>query len=214
MAWSLLAAGLCALINKTETTHLALVAMFIYIFAMFYSPGEGPVPFAYSAEVFPLSHREVGMGWAVATCLFWASVLTMFLPLMLDAMGTTGVFGFYAGTNIIALVMIFLWVPETKQRTLEELDYIFAVPTRTHMRYQLTKALPWWFNHWVLQRKDAVLEPLYHFDYSTDQSRIDAMLAADQKRADRKAGNGSGSDIQIENNHDDTTSSTIQEKTA
>jgi hypothetical protein len=27
----------------------------------FYSPGEGPVPFTYSAEVFPLTHREVGM---------------------------------------------------------------------------------------------------------------------------------------------------------
>jgi sugar porter (SP) family MFS transporter len=89
MAWSLLAAGLCALISTHLTVHLALVAMFIYIFAMFYSPGEGPVPFAYSAEVFPLSHREVGMGWAVATCLFWACVLTMFLPLMLVAMGTT-----------------------------------------------------------------------------------------------------------------------------
>jgi len=38
--------------------------------------------------------------------------------------------------------MIFLWVPETKQRTLEELDYVFGVPTRTHMHYQLTKALP------------------------------------------------------------------------
>jgi hypothetical protein len=38
--------------------------------------------------------------------------------------------------------MIFLWVPETKQRTLEELDYVFAVPTRKHMRYQMTKALP------------------------------------------------------------------------
>lgn len=89
MAWSLLAAGLCALIPKAFTAHLALVAMFVYIFAMFYSPGEGPVPFAYSAEVFPLSHREVGMGWAVATCLFWATVLTLFLPLMLSAMGTT-----------------------------------------------------------------------------------------------------------------------------
>jgi sugar porter (SP) family MFS transporter len=89
MAWSLLAAGLCALINIHLNAHLALVAMFIYVFAMFYSPGEGPVPFAYSAEVFPLSHREVGMGWAVATCLFWACVLTMFLPLMLLAMGTT-----------------------------------------------------------------------------------------------------------------------------
>jgi MFS family permease len=211
MAWSLLAAGLCALINEKEKIHLALVAMFIYIFAMFYSPGEGPVPFAYSAEVFPLSHREVGMGWAVATCLFWACVLTMFLPLMLDSMGTTGVFCFYAGTNIVALIMIFLWVPETKQRTLEELDYIFAVPTRTHMRYQLTKALPWWFNRWVLRRKDAVLEPLYHFDHSTDESRIDAMLEADRKRADRKVANGSGSETQIEN-QDDANSSTIQEK--
>lgn len=89
MAWSLLTAGLCALISVHLKAHLALVAMFIYIFAMFYSPGEGPVPFAYSAEVFPLSHRELGMGWAVATCLFWAAVLSIFLPLMLDTMTTT-----------------------------------------------------------------------------------------------------------------------------
>jgi MFS family permease len=89
MAWTLLTAGLVALINDHLKVHLALVALFIYLFAMFYSPGEGPVPFAYSAEVFPLSHREVGMGWAVATCLFWAAVLTIFLPLMLTAMTPT-----------------------------------------------------------------------------------------------------------------------------
>jgi hypothetical protein len=201
MAWTLLAAGLCALINKELTAHLALVAMFIYIFAMFYSPGEGPVPFAYSAEVFPLSHREVGMGWAVATCLFWATVLTLFLPLMLEAMGTTGVFCFYAGTNIVALLMIFLWVPETKQRTLEELDYIFAVPTRRHMRYQTFEALPWWFNRWVLMRKGAVLEPLYHFEESSDQDRIEAMYANDRARAARgEKTNGSGSDEHIDDN--------------
>ena len=224
MAWSLLAAGLCALIDVHKTTHLALVAMFIYIFAMFYSPGEGPVPFAYSAEVFPLSHREVGMGWAVATCLFWAFVLTLFLPLMLTAMSPTvsippcssssssskrslnltpsqGVFCFYAGTNVIALVMIFLWVPETKQRTLEELDYVFAVPTRTHMRYQLTKALPWWFNRWVLRRKDAVLEPLYTFDRApNEQDRIDEMYENDRKRAERRAENGDV--IQVEDPKD------------
>lgn len=89
MAWSLLTAGLCALISTHLKAHLALVAMFIYIFAIFYSPGEGPVPFAYSAEVFPLSHRELGMGWAVATCLFWAAILSIFLPLMLETMTTT-----------------------------------------------------------------------------------------------------------------------------
>lgn len=82
------------------------------------------------------------MGWAVATCLFWAAVLSITFPLMLVALGIVGSFCFYAGLNIVALCMIFLFVPETKQRTLEELDYVFAVPTRTFMKYQLTKTLP------------------------------------------------------------------------
>jgi len=165
MAWTLLAAGLCALIPVHKTAHLGTMALFIYLFAAFYSPGEGPVPFTYSAEVFPLSHREVGMSWAVATCLFWAAVLSITFPRILAVFTPTGAFGFYAGLNVLAFMMIFLWVPETKQRTLEELDYVFAVPTRTHMHYQLTKFLPYWIKRYVLFRKSATLEPLYHFDH-------------------------------------------------
>jgi len=189
MAWTLLGAGLCNLIpgDGSGSAHLGLVAFFIYLFAAFYSPGEGPVPFTYSAEVFPLSHREVGMGWAVATCLFWAAVLSITFPLMLSAMTITGAFGFYAGLNVIAFCMIFLFVPETKQRTLEELDYVFAVPTRKHVSYQLTVALPWWFRRYVFFQKGATLEPLYHFDNPVGQSQIDAMHANDKIRADKRA---------------------------
>lgn len=164
MAWSLLVAGLCFLIPKDNKAHLGCIALFIYIFACFYSPGEGPVPFTYSAEVFPLSHREVGMGWAVATCLFWAAVLSISFPAILAAFGNVGAFCFYAGLNMAAFVMIFLFVPETKQRTLEELDYVFAVPGRKFIAYQVGKALPWWFNRYVLFKKGAKLEPLYDFD--------------------------------------------------
>ncbi|KAI5365388.1 putative major facilitator, sugar transporter, major facilitator superfamily [Septoria linicola] len=172
MAWTLLAAGLCFLIPESAgQARLGAIALFIYLFAAFYSPGEGPVPFTYSAEVFPLSHREVGMGWAVATCLFWAAVLSISFPAILAAFTPTGAFGFYAGLNIIAFVMIFLFVPETKQRTLEELDYIFAVPGSQFIHYQTTKALPWWFNRWVLFRKEAKLEPLYKFDQTIERSQ-------------------------------------------
>ncbi|KAK8086853.1 hypothetical protein PG994_001827 [Apiospora phragmitis] len=164
MAWSLLAAGLCSLIPGTGGAHLGLVALFIYIFAAFYSPGEGPVPFTYSAEVFPLSHREVGMAWAVATCLFWAAVLSITFPKILATLGVVGAFGLYAGFNVVAFFMIFLFLPETKQRTLEELDYVFAVPTKTFIHYNTTKWAPWYFKRWVLFQKDANLEPLYHFD--------------------------------------------------
>jgi hypothetical protein len=95
--------------------------------------------------------------------------------------------------------MIFLWVPETKQRTLEELDYIFAVPTRTHMRYQFEKALPYFINRWVLRKKDAVLEPLYQFETAgeNDESRIAALYEADRRRAELRKDN-SGSEENVE----------------
>jgi len=164
MAWTLLGTGFSFWIPSSSKAHLGLISTFVYLFAAFYSPGEGPVPFTYSAEVFPLSHREVGMAWAVATCLFWAAVLSITFPRMLRALTSQGAFGFYAALNVTAFVMIFLWVPETKQRTLEELDYIFAVPTRTHMHYQCTKVLPWWFKRYILRNKHVTLEPLYKFD--------------------------------------------------
>jgi MFS family permease len=170
MFWTLLAAGMCYYIPKSSSAHLGMVAFFIYLFDAFYSPGEGPVPFTYSAEVFPISHREVGMSWAVATNNFWAAVLSLTFPRMLIAFGPQGAFGFYAGLNIVALILIFLFLPETKQRSLEELDYVFAVPTRTHARYQVTQVLPWWFKRYVLFKKGAPCPELYKFDTAGSES--------------------------------------------
>ncbi|KAJ6789163.1 hypothetical protein PWT90_03287 [Aphanocladium album] len=167
MFWTLLVAGLCFLIDKDlehSTARIAAVATFVYLFGAFYSPGEGPVPFMYSAEVFPLSHREVGMSWAVATNNFWGAILSLTFPRMLRAMTPTGAFGFYAGMNLVALALIFCFVPETKQKSLEELDYVFGVSTRAHTKYQLGTVLPWWFQRYVFQKKDAVCPPLYKED--------------------------------------------------
>lgn len=171
MCWTLLAAGFCFWIPDSSKAHLGMISLFVYLFAMFYSPGEGPVPFTYSAEVFPLSHREVGMAWAVATNNFWASILSLTFPYMLNAFKPQGAFGFYAGLNFIALILIFLFVPETKQRSLEELDYVFAVTTRQHARYQLTEVLPWWIRRYIFRRKDAVCPELYHTDVDETYSR-------------------------------------------
>jgi sugar porter (SP) family MFS transporter len=164
MAWTLLGAGFCFFIPSDNAAKVPTIALFVFLFAAFYSPGEGPVPFTYSAEVFPLTHREMGMAWAVATNLFWASVLSITFPRMVGAMTNPGAFGFYAGLNVIAFIMIFFLLPETKQRTLEELDYVFAVPTSRHAGYQLNTFLPYWIKRYVLLRKDVKLEPLYNFD--------------------------------------------------
>ncbi|EJD49814.1 hypothetical protein AURDEDRAFT_100786 [Auricularia subglabra TFB-10046 SS5] len=178
MAWTLLAAAFCFYIPEDSKAHLGMIAFFIFVFCAFYSPGEGPVPFTYSAEVFPLSHREVGMSYAVATCLFWAAILSITFPFMLATMTTVGAFGFYAGLNVVALVLIFFFVPETKQRTLEELDYIFAVPTSKHISYQVSKALPYFIQRYVLRNKNATLEPLYHFDRGVQGEDVKEIIKA------------------------------------
>jgi hypothetical protein len=56
----------------------------------------GPVAFVYSAEAFPLSHREIGNSWAVSATFALSSVLSLTFPLMLSAFTPTGAFAFYA----------------------------------------------------------------------------------------------------------------------
>lgn len=53
------------------TGRIAVVALGIYLYTAVYSPGEGPVPFTYSAEAFPLYIREIGMSWGASTTLFY-----------------------------------------------------------------------------------------------------------------------------------------------
>ena len=113
MAWTLLGAAFCFKIPTSSPAHLPVLAVFIYLFSAFYSPGEGPVPFTYSAEAFPLFHRgkndlyrfldmtfshklEAGMSLAVAVNLFCAGVLTVVFPRMIAAFDATGAIGFFA----------------------------------------------------------------------------------------------------------------------
>jgi hypothetical protein len=59
---------------------------------------------------------------------------------------------------MLSFVVIFFVVPETKRRTLEELDVVFSVSTRRHAAYQTRVWLPWWFKRNVLWQREARLE--------------------------------------------------------
>lgn len=115
-------------------TRLGLVLSGIYVYVYIYGLGAGPVPFTYSAEAFPLYLRTQGM--AYSTCVTWlfSWVLGFTLPNMELAFGDIGVFCFYAGWCALLFVLIYFFVPETKNYTLEELDEIFGRGVRGHAK--------------------------------------------------------------------------------
>lgn len=149
----LLAAGLSLLNHQgSRGGQIGPVVLFVYLFTICYSLGEGPVAFQYSAEVFPTIQREQGMAWAVTINFLFAGVLSITFPRMSSVMTPTGAFGFYAGLNLIAWGMIFCFVRETKQLTLEEIDQVFSVPTSEYIAYETKVWLPWFIKRYIFFR--------------------------------------------------------------
>jgi hypothetical protein len=125
-----------------------VVAMFTYVFTAIVSFGPGPVPFTYSAEIFPLEQRMVGMSLAVFVNLFFAGLLTLFVPALVSALGYAKTLGLFSGLNIVAWILVWAFVPEIvgpannndrSDRTplnLEQLFKIFRLPMAIHRLYQ------------------------------------------------------------------------------
>lgn len=119
--------------------RVKLLMASIFIFMFVYSPGLGPVPFTYAAEAFPLHIRAHGM--ASATAVTWALnfLISFTWPKMMVAMTPMGGFFWYATWNLFGLVFAYFFVPETKNRTLEELDSVFSVRNRDHASYHMER---------------------------------------------------------------------------
>ncbi|KAH7091340.1 major facilitator superfamily domain-containing protein [Paraphoma chrysanthemicola] len=135
MAWSMLVFAFLFKISDTSV-QVPLVSVWAVIFVLFYSPTGGTSPFSISAEVFPLVSREAGMAVAVAVNLLGAGILVLVFPFLMHSIGRTGSLSIFAGLNLVAFVLVYLFVPETKGRTLEELQYTFDLPTRWHVSYR------------------------------------------------------------------------------
>ncbi|KAI6019317.1 hypothetical protein PISMIDRAFT_100070 [Pisolithus microcarpus 441] len=154
--------------NTFEKGRVAGVSIGIYLFAIFYSPGEGPVPFTYSAEAFPLYIRDIGMSFATATTWFWNFVLSITWPSLVLAFKAQGAFGWYAAWCMVLWFLILLFVRETKGKTLEELDQVFSVPARVHAAYGL-RQIPYGIKKFILFQNPTP-EELYQPESESEES--------------------------------------------
>ncbi len=92
------------------------------------------------------------MSLATATTWFFNFVLSITWPSLQTAFTNTGAFAFYATWNLIGWVLVLLFLPETKGKTLEELDQVFSVPTHIHAAYGI-RQLGYFFRRHILRQK-------------------------------------------------------------
>jgi sugar porter (SP) family MFS transporter len=114
---------LCGAFYSGASGELAWVAVAsVAAFVGFFAIGLGPVFWLLIAEIFPLAVR--GRAMSLATVANWGFNLIVsatFLNLV-GAVGSAGAFLVYAVLSLLALVFIALMVPETKGRSLEQIE--------------------------------------------------------------------------------------------
>lgn len=108
------------------TNHVAgtVCLVFIFVFGAVYSVGFTPLQALYPVEVLSFEMRAKGMGFA-GFAVAAAMLLNQFAwPVAMEKIGwhTYIIFTVWCG---IQSIVIYFFIPETKNRTLEELDEIF-----------------------------------------------------------------------------------------
>lgn len=161
--------------DSTPTAKFAVVELFVILFAAAYSPGAGVVPFPYASEVFPLINREAGMSFACSVNYLLAGLLALTVPQLNHALGPTGLLGLFAGLDAIAAILAWLFVPGTVQiTTLEDMNYIFGVPTKRHVEYQVKDVLPWTLKHYTPGLYADELIPLYTWNRQRQEKKLES----------------------------------------
>ncbi|KAJ8219182.1 hypothetical protein LV158_001787 [Aspergillus fumigatus] len=117
---------------KTHDQRLgSAVLAFIFIYYFFYDISWTPLPVAYTAEIFPYTLRGRGMTINFVGTYFGLISGQFLNPIAMKDLSWRYYIVFCAILFVMVLA-IYLWVPETKGRTLEEIAEVFDGP-RSHL---------------------------------------------------------------------------------
>lgn len=94
-------------------------------FLAFQQGAISPVTWLVLSSIFPLKLRGLGMGMSVFWLWITNFVIGFTFPILLSAAGLSGTFFLFAALGIGAIAFVYKYLPETKDKSLEEIEDYF-----------------------------------------------------------------------------------------
>ncbi|MDN4610139.1 MFS transporter [Arthrobacter burdickii] len=121
MSFSGLTAALVVLALAQQPTLVFLVSLFS-IAVLFANSGGGILNFVYPTELFPTSVRATGAGLATSVSRIGSILGVLVFPNFVAAWGNNAALWFFAAVGLCGLVICLTLAPETKNKSLEEIN--------------------------------------------------------------------------------------------
>lgn len=114
--------------EMTEYSWTSLLFLISYIF--FVSIGIFPIPWCMSGELLPVAMRSFGSSINAMFNFLWCFIVIKTAPSMFETVGMDGTFLAYGLVCLTGTALLYFFMPETKNKTLHEIEERFAKKNR------------------------------------------------------------------------------------
>jgi len=125
LLWGVTGMVLClfgiGLLYQLDLTSGPWLLILILGFVGCFATSLGPIPWVLISEIFPTKTRGIAMSLAIMVLWVGVVLISQFTPVLLE-MGETITFWIFMVNAIILLIFTFKLIPETKGKTLEEIE--------------------------------------------------------------------------------------------
>ncbi|WP_425287325.1 sugar porter family MFS transporter [Lutimonas vermicola] len=102
------------------------VPIFLFVFIASHAIGQGTVIWVFISEIFPDQLRASGQSFGTSTHWVLAAIIPSLVPFLFGTIGAGTVFAVFAFMMVLQLLFVLFMMPETKGRSLEELEKILT----------------------------------------------------------------------------------------
>lgn len=100
-----------------------IIIVCLSLFIVFFGISWGPVLWVMLPELFPMRARGAATGISALVLNIGTLIVSLFFPILSDALSTEWVFLIFAFIGVLAMIFVIKFLPETRGRSLEEIEY-------------------------------------------------------------------------------------------